>query len=172
VAKAAALASGRLASPLPIKIMQDTVKRTKGPAPSAMVAGLFAAANTLRERRQWKGAMEIYDVLRAAQLAPHERVIAWRGTILSGAGDAPRLLLEALCCRWPTSLPTHPRLSALPKQRTHRLAVGHSRHYEAVKKMGQAPSRLLIFQDFHRFGSEPVLFFHSLYLWRHAAKTP
>jgi hypothetical protein len=33
---------------------------------------------------------------------------------------------------------------------------------EAVKKLGQAPSRLLIFQGFHRFGSEPVPFFHSL----------
>lgn len=96
VAKAAAMAAGRLAYPLPIKIMQDTVKRTKGPAPPAMVAGLFAAADTLRERRQWKGAIEIYDVLRAAELAPHQRVVAWRGTILSGGADAPRLLLETL----------------------------------------------------------------------------
>jgi hypothetical protein len=35
-------------------------------------------------------------------------------------------------------------------------------HSEAVKKLGQAPSRLLIFQGFHRFRSEPALFFHSL----------
>jgi hypothetical protein len=34
--------------------------------------------------------------------------------------------------------------------------------YEAVKKLGQAPSRPLIFQGFRRFRSEPVPFFHSL----------
>jgi hypothetical protein len=33
---------------------------------------------------------------------------------------------------------------------------------EAVKKLGQAPSRPLIFRGFRRFGSEPVPFFHSL----------
>jgi hypothetical protein len=32
-------------------------------------------------------------------------------------------------------------------------------HYEAVNKLGQAPSRLLIFQGFRRFRSEPVPFF-------------
>jgi hypothetical protein len=35
--------------------------------------------------------------------------------------------------------------------------------YEAVKKLGQAPSRPLIFQGFRRFRSEPVPFFHSSY---------
>ena len=35
-------------------------------------------------------------------------------------------------------------------------------HSEAVKKLGQAPSRPLIFQRFRRFRSEPVPFFHSL----------
>jgi hypothetical protein len=33
---------------------------------------------------------------------------------------------------------------------------------EAAKKLGQAPSRRLIFQGFRRFRSEPVPFFHSL----------
>ena len=33
---------------------------------------------------------------------------------------------------------------------------------EAVKKLGQAPSRPPIFQGFRRFRSEPVPFFHSL----------
>jgi hypothetical protein len=33
---------------------------------------------------------------------------------------------------------------------------------EAVKKLGQAPSRPLVFQGFGRFWSEPVPFFHSL----------
>jgi hypothetical protein len=33
---------------------------------------------------------------------------------------------------------------------------------EAVKKLGQAPSRPLIFQGFRCFRSEPVPFFHSL----------
>jgi hypothetical protein len=37
-----------------------------------------------------------------------------------------------------------------------------SDRYEAVKKLGQAPSRPLIFQGFRRFRSEPVPFFHSL----------
>jgi hypothetical protein len=36
------------------------------------------------------------------------------------------------------------------------------RHSEAVKKLGQAPSRPLIFQRFRRFRSEPVPFFHRL----------
>jgi hypothetical protein len=35
------------------------------------------------------------------------------------------------------------------------------RDYEAVKRLGQAPSRPLIFQGFRRFRSEPVPFFHS-----------
>jgi hypothetical protein len=35
-------------------------------------------------------------------------------------------------------------------------------HSEAVKKLGQAPSRPLIFWGFSLFGSEPVPFFHSL----------
>jgi hypothetical protein len=33
---------------------------------------------------------------------------------------------------------------------------------EAVKKLGQAPSRPLVFKGFRRFRSEPVPFFHSL----------
>jgi hypothetical protein len=36
------------------------------------------------------------------------------------------------------------------------------RHSEAVKKLEQAPSRPLIFQDFRRFRLEPVPFFCSL----------
>jgi hypothetical protein len=36
-------------------------------------------------------------------------------------------------------------------------------HYEAVKKLGQVPSRPLIFQGLRRFRSETVPFFHSLY---------
>ena len=38
----------------------------------------------------------------------------------------------------------------------------HEPNAEAVKKLGQAPSRTLIFQGFRCFGSEPVPFFHSL----------
>jgi hypothetical protein len=33
---------------------------------------------------------------------------------------------------------------------------------EAVKKLGQTPSRALFFQGFRRLRSEPVPFFHSL----------
>jgi hypothetical protein len=43
---------------------------------------------------------------------------------------------------------------------------------EAVNKLGQAPSRPLIFQGFRRFLSEPVPFFHSLALWRQHAWSP
>ena len=61
VVKAAALASGRIAKPLPIKVMQDTMKRSKEPATrSAMAGGLLAAGDTLCKRRQFKEAVPIY----------------------------------------------------------------------------------------------------------------
>jgi hypothetical protein len=45
-----------------------------------------------------------------------------------------------------------------------RLSLRESTYFrgEAVKKLGQAPSRPLISQGFRRFRSEPVPFFHSL----------
>jgi hypothetical protein len=44
----------------------------------------------------------------------------------------------------------------------HRLPLRGTERAEAVKNLGQAPSRPLIFQRFRHFGSEPVPFFHSL----------
>jgi hypothetical protein len=41
------------------------------------------------------------------------------------------------------------------------LTPGSRHRSEAVKKLGQAPSPLPIFQGFRRFGSEPVPFFYS-----------
>lgn len=97
VVKAAALASGRLAYPLPVKVMQDTLKRgAKEPTRSALVAGLLAAGDTLLTKRQFKEALAIFDALRAGKLAPHERVTAWRGAILANKADGVALILEAL----------------------------------------------------------------------------
>ena len=64
VVRAAALASGRIAKPLPIKVMQDIMKRSKEPTRSAMVAGLLAAGDTLLTRRQFTEATAIFDALR------------------------------------------------------------------------------------------------------------
>jgi hypothetical protein len=64
-----------------------------------------------------------------------------------------------------------PRLSRLRRADDHGAAVLATYgkpvfrdfpHVEAVKKLGQAPSRALFFQGFRRFRSEPVPFFHSL----------
>jgi hypothetical protein len=46
--------------------------------------------------------------------------------------------------------------------RRNGLRVQPGSHAEAVKELGQAPSRPLIFRGFRRFRSEPVPFFHSL----------
>ena len=64
VVRAAALASGRIAKPLPIKVMQDIMKWSKEPTRSAMVAGLLAAGDTLLTRRQFTEATAIFDALR------------------------------------------------------------------------------------------------------------
>jgi hypothetical protein len=42
------------------------------------------------------------------------------------------------------------------------LVLAVSAHGEAVKELGQAPSRTLTSQGFRRFRSEPMPFFHSL----------
>jgi hypothetical protein len=41
---------------------------------------------------------------------------------------------------------------------------------EAVRKLGRAPSRPLMFQGFRRFRSEPVPFFHRLDAKKRAAQ--
>jgi hypothetical protein len=49
-----------------------------------------------------------------------------------------------------------------------------ARRPEAVKKLGQAPSRPLVFRGFRCFGSEPVPFLHSRPVWRccHPCRSP
>ena len=93
VVRAAALASGRIAKPLPIKVMQDTMKRSKEPTRSAMVAGLLAAGDTLLTRRQFKEATAIFDALRADRLAPPEQV-----TALARRHPRPQSRSVAACC--------------------------------------------------------------------------
>jgi HEAT repeat protein len=97
VARAAALALGKLATPEAATGLQGAIGRSQAGVRDAVCDGLLRCAEAFAADGRASEALAIYDSLRQLPQAPDSvRCGAWRGAVLARRQDGFLLLLEAL----------------------------------------------------------------------------
>ncbi len=86
VAVAAALSLGCISGPHAAKVLQDGLRRTKGPVRKAVADACLVCAERLQDAGDRKGAAAMYDMLSRADMPKTVRLAAMHATIL---GEAP-----------------------------------------------------------------------------------